>query len=148
VPPCTGTDIARGNAQSAFGGGSIAGGRTEVFAGGVGVIAQLATFEGSPWHPLQTNVAKKIIPTRIKAHRVELIAPERCFCLRSPTCIPNPQCPSLRREALVVEDQHRGAAQNAITTGSVSPFHVLNAIQNALFFGSGTEMMPCKFWLS
>jgi len=43
-----GLEIARGNPQRAWGGGSGAGGTTPVFAGGVGVTEQLATFAGRP----------------------------------------------------------------------------------------------------
>ncbi len=71
VPPAMGVgcEIAMGNAQRAGGGGSWAGGTTEVFAGGVGVIGQLATLAGSPWQLTKTatrkaNVAVDIGPVR------------------------------------------------------------------------------------
>jgi hypothetical protein len=46
----------------------MAGGNTEVFAGAVGTLLQLAMFAGRPWHPLQANKPDAMIPIR----RIEL----------------------------------------------------------------------------
>jgi hypothetical protein len=46
--PFAGLVMVRGNPQRAAGGGSVAGGTMEVFAGGVGVMGQFATFFGKP----------------------------------------------------------------------------------------------------
>src|ERR1700757_4260564 len=55
APPLTGLKIVTGNPQTAAGGGSAAGGITEVFDGGVGIVLQLATFAGKPWHCISAH---------------------------------------------------------------------------------------------
>src|SRR5947209_16545420 len=49
-----------GKPQSAFGGGSGAGGTVEVSAGATGVTGQLATFDGRPWQLIPTSTIRKV----------------------------------------------------------------------------------------
>lgn len=70
--PFSGLEIVKGKPHNAAGGGSVAGGTTEVFAGGVGVTGQLATLAGRPWHP--------IWPPKIRANPINsVIAMPRCI---------------------------------------------------------------------
>ena len=71
LAPLDGLLIERGNPQRADGGGSCAGGTIDVFAGGVGVTEQSATFFGRPWQPTS--------PPRIEANINPAIHAPRFF---------------------------------------------------------------------
>src|ERR1700733_966971 len=89
VAPEFGKEIDNGKAHSAAGGGSIAGGNTEVLDGAVGVTAQWATFAGNPWQPFHTSkpaamhrtvkiaVVEGLIPSRPRNTKLRIPAP-RC----------------------------------------------------------------------
>lgn len=82
-----------------------------MFEGGVGVVGQLATFAGKPWHPLHINPTNATTPRK----RMDSAVPVLFWLTRTPPRIENPRAFNIRMD-VSVEDQHRGAAQNAVTT--------------------------------
>jgi len=104
LAPSAGLEMLNGKPQRGAGGGSGAGGTIDKSAGGVGVISQLATFLGSPWHPanLPRSAAKKTMATRAPRCR----AMPRNMLRISPSKMPS---------IPLFQDLHLRAVRNAVT---------------------------------